>query len=73
MKNQGVIERSDSPFAAPVVLVCKKNGDWRFCADFRALNEITVKDAYPLPRIDDSLDALFSKAYFSKLDLLSEF
>lgn len=47
MKEQGVLEDSHSPFAAPVVLVRKKNGEWRLCADYRRLNEITVKDAYP--------------------------
>jgi uncharacterized protein (DUF2249 family) len=73
MKDQGVLEDSNSPFAAPVVLILKKNGEWRFCADYRKLNDITVKDAYPLPRIDDSLDALRANSYFTKLDLVSGF
>jgi transposase InsO family protein len=73
MKAQDVLEDSNSPFAAPVVLIRKSNGEWRFCADYRQLNSITIKDAYPLPRIDDALDALRSNAYFSKLDLVSGF
>lgn len=73
MKDPGVLEDSNSQFAAPVVLILKKNGKWRFCADYRKLNDITVKDAYPLPRIDDSLDALRANSYFTKLDLVSGF
>ena len=73
MREQGVLEDSKSPFASPIVLVRKKNGEWRFCADYRQLNAITIKDAYPLPRIDDSLEALRANSYFTKLDLLSGF
>lgn len=53
-----VIEESYSPWAAPVVLVRKKNGTWRFCLDYRKLNVVTIKDSHPLPRVDDALDAL---------------
>lgn len=73
MIRENVIEPSISPFAAPVVLVKKKSGEWRFCVDYRDLNGITVQDAYPLPRIDDSLDALRGNSYFSILDMLSGF
>ena len=71
MLDRGVIQPSTSPWASPVVLVMKKDGSTRFCVDYRGLNDLTVKDAYPLPRIDDSLDALNGGRWFNTMDLMS--
>ena len=71
MSTGGQIEPSDSPWASPVVLVTKKDGSTRFCVDYRRLNSLTVKDAYPLPRIDDSLRLLGNQQWFSTMDLAS--
>ena len=71
MLTGGQIEPSDSPWSSPVVLVTKKDGGTRFCVDYRHLNDVTVKDVYPLPRIDDTLDMLAVKQWFSTLDLAS--
>ncbi|XP_055309423.1 uncharacterized protein LOC129573155, partial [Sitodiplosis mosellana] len=70
---RGIIRHSESPYASPIVLVRKKNGDLRMCVDYRALNKITVKDHYPLPLIEDCLTYLGGKKYFSTLDLESGF
>ena len=64
MLTGGQIEASDSPWSSPVVLVTKKDGGTRFCVDYRQLNDATVKDAYPLPRIDDTLDMLAGSSGF---------
>ena len=71
MLSQDVIKVSTSPWSSPVVLVKKKDGTMRFCVDYRKLNAVTKKDSYPLPRIDDALDALSGSKYFSTLDLQS--
>ena len=73
MLGQGVISPSSSPWSSPTVLVTKKDGKTRFCVDFREVNKVTVKDAYPLPRIEDCIDNLEGAEWFCTLDLQSGF
>ena len=71
MLRKGIIRESNSPWASPIVLVRKKDGTKRLCIDYRKLNKVTVQDAYPLPRIDDTLDSLRGCNVFSTMDLAS--
>jgi len=71
MLEAGVIRNSNSPWSSPVVLVKKTDGSTRFCIDYRKLNDITRKNSYPLPRIDDHLEALNGKKWYCTLDLAS--
>jgi len=72
--DRDLIEPAHSAWSSPVVLVRKKDGSWwQFCVDYHKLNSVTIQDAYPLPRIDESLDALAGSKYFSTLDLLSSY
>jgi hypothetical protein len=71
MQRRVVIEESDSPWSSPIVLVRKKNGELRFCMDYRKLNDVTKRDSFPLPQIDDTLDTLSGAKWFSTLDLKS--
>ena len=65
------IRPSVSPWGAPILLVKKKDGSMRLCVDYRQLNKVTVKNKYPLPRIDDLIDQVRGAAVFSKIDLRS--
>lgn len=69
--SKGFIQPSASPWGSPILFVKKKDGSMRLCVDYRALNKLTIKNRYPLPRIDDLLDRLHGAKYFSKLDLAS--
>jgi hypothetical protein len=68
---KGFIRPSSSPWGAPMIFVPKKDGTQRLCVDYHALNEVTVKNKYPLPRIDDLFDQLCGARVFSKIDLWS--
>ena len=66
---KGYIRQSKSPHGAPILFVDNKNGKLRLCVDYRALNKVTVKNSYPLPRIDDLFDQLAGTKYFSRINL----
>ena len=69
--NKGLIKPASGDWGSSVLLVRKKDNSWRFCIDYRRLNSVTQQDAYPLPWIDESLDALAGSQFFSTLDLIS--
>ena len=69
MITNDIIRPSSSPWSSPILMVPKKDGSFRFCVDFRRLNDITTKDAYPLPRVDETSEGLGGARYFSTLDL----
>nr|XP_043612945.1 uncharacterized protein LOC122584929 [Erigeron canadensis] len=71
LQEKGFIRPSHSPWGAPVLFVKKKDGSFRMCIDYRELNKLTVKNRYPLPRIDDLFDQLQGAKFFSKIDLRS--
>ena len=71
MQEKNVIQQSTSPWASPIVFVKKKDGSTCFCVDYRRLNEVTRKDAHPLPQIDSALDTFAGSQWFSILDLIS--
>ncbi|GKF74735.1 putative reverse transcriptase domain-containing protein, partial [Tanacetum coccineum] len=71
LSDKGFIRPSSSPWGAPVLFVKKKDGSFRMCIDYRELNKLTVKNRYPLPRIDDLFDQLQGLSVYSKIDLRS--
>ena len=71
MLEQGIIEPADGSWSSPIVLAKKKDGSFRFCVDYRRVNDVTKKDVHPIPRIDDTLDTLAGAQWFSTIDLAS--
>jgi hypothetical protein len=67
----GLIRPSVSPWGAPVIFIRKKDGSWRLCIDYRQLNKVTIKNQYPLPKIDNLVDQMMGATVFSKIDLRS--
>ncbi|GKC24552.1 hypothetical protein Tco_1026702 [Tanacetum coccineum] len=73
LQDKGFIWTSSSPWGAPILFVKKKDGSYRMCIDYRVVNKLTIKNRYPLHRIDDLFDQLQGSRYFSKIDLRSEY
>ena len=71
MLHTGVIKPSNSPWSSPVCMVRKKDGSYRYCVDYRRMNSVTIKDAFPVPDVKDALDSLRGAKYFATIDLLS--
>jgi hypothetical protein len=69
----GLLHPSVSPWGAPVIFIRKKDGSWRLCIDYRQLNKATIKNQYPLPRIDDLFDQMKGATVFSKINLRSRY
>jgi hypothetical protein len=67
----GLIAPSVSPFASPMLLVQKKDGSWRFCVDYRKLNDMTIKNRFPMPLVEEILDELAGTKFFTSLDMTS--
>ena len=72
-RNRKIIRTSNSPYRSPIVLVRKKCGNRRLAIDFRFLNEMTIRDNFPIPRTEDLIDSLRGKTYFAQLDLKEAF
>ena len=73
MLEAGIIEPSEGEWCSPIVLVKKRDNSWRFCVDYRRLNDVTVKQGFPMTSVDDVVDRLHGKKYFSSIDLFSGF
>jgi hypothetical protein len=73
MLDNGIVQKSNSPWAFPVVLAIKSDGTWRFCVDYSKLNAATIRDNFPLPNIEEYLDRLQRAKVFTVLDFASGF